>query len=58
MKKIKKSTMGNTWKGEISRKILNMFRPYNGIDVPKLPFLEELYEKTFVDPYVPFTSHQ
>ena len=29
-----------------------MFRTYNGIDVLKLPFLEELYEKTFVVPYV------
>ena len=44
--------MGNMWKGEISRTILNIFRPYNGIDVLKLPFLEELYEKTFVVPYV------
>ena len=44
--------MGNTWKGEISRRILNIFRPYNGIDVLKLPFLEELYERTFVAPYV------
>ena len=40
------------WKGEISRTVLNIFRPYNGIDVPKLLFLEELYEKTFVVPYV------
>ena len=39
--------MGNRWKGEISRTILNLFRPYNGIDVLKLPFLEELYEKSF-----------
>ena len=44
--------MGDRWKGEISRTILNLFRPYNGIDVLKLPFLEELYEKTFVVPYV------
>ena len=44
--------MGNTWKAEISRTILNIFRPYNGIDVLKLLFLEELYEKTFVMPYV------
>ena len=38
--------------GEISRTILNIFRAYNRIDVLKLPFLEELYEKTFVMPYV------
>ena len=44
--------MGNKWKDEISRTILNIFRPYNGTDVLKLPFLEELYEKTFVVPYV------
>ena len=29
-----------------------IFRLYNEIDVLKLPFLEELYEKTFVVPYV------
>ena len=46
--------MGNTWKGEISCTILNIFRPYNGLDVLKLPFLEELYEKNFVVPYVLF----
>ena len=44
--------MSNRWKGEISRTILNLFRAYNGIDVLKLPFLEELYEKTFLVPYV------
>ena len=44
--------MCNTWKGEISLTILNIFRPYNGIDVLKLPFLEELYEKPFVVPHV------
>ena len=44
--------MGNRWKAEISCTILNIFRPYNGIDVLKLPFLEDLYEKTFVVPYV------
>ena len=44
--------MNNMWKAEISATILNIFRPYNGIDVLKLPFLEELYEKTFVVPYV------
>ena len=44
--------MGNMWKAEISRTILNIFRPYNEIDVLKLPFLEELYGKTFVVPYV------
>ena len=44
--------MGNAWKVEISHTTLNIFRPYNGIDVLKLPFLEELYEKTFVVPYV------
>ena len=44
--------MGNRWKGEIPRTILNIFRPYNGIDVLQLPFLEELYEKTFVVLYV------
>ena len=44
--------MGNRWKGKISRTILNIFRSYNGIDVPKLLFLEELYEKNFVVPYV------
>ena len=51
-KKLKNATMGNRWKDEISRKIVNIFRPYNGIDVLKLPFLEELYEKIFVVPYV------
>ena len=45
--------MGDTWKGEISHAILNIFRHYNGIDVLKLPFLEDLYEETFVVPYVP-----
>ena len=44
--------MGNRWKGEISRPILNIFRPYNRIDVLKLPFLEELCRKAFVVPYV------
>ena len=44
--------MGNRWNGEISRTILDMFGPYNGINVLKLPFLEELYKKTFVVPYV------
>ena len=44
--------MGNRWKGEISRTILNIFGSYDGIDVLKLPFLEELYEKAFVVPYV------
>ena len=38
--------------GEISRTILNIFRLYNGIDVLELPFLEELYGKNFVAPYV------
>ena len=47
--------MSNTWKAEISRTILNIFRPYNGIDVLKLQFLEALYEKTFVVPYVIIT---
>ena len=46
--------MGNKWKGKISRTILNIFRFYNRIDVLKLPFLEEPYEKTFV-PYVKWT---
>ena len=44
--------MGNRWKGETSRTTLNIFRPYNGIDILKLPFLEGQYEKTFVVPYV------
>ena len=44
--------MGNKWKAEISRTTLNIFRPYNGMDVLKLPFLEELYEKIFLVPYV------
>ena len=44
--------MDNRWKREISRTILSLFRSYNGIDVLKLAFLEELYEKTFVVPYV------
>ena len=44
--------MSSRWKDEISRTILNLFRAYNGIDVLKLPFFEELYEKTFVVPYV------
>ena len=44
--------IGNRWKGEISRTILNIFRPSNGIDVLKLPFLEELYETTLVVPNV------
>ena len=43
--------MRSRCKDEISRTILNIFRPYNGIDVFKLPFLEELYEKTFVVPH-------
>ena len=46
MKKLKNAIMGNTWKDEISLTILNIFRPYNEIAVLKLPFLEELYEKT------------
>ena len=45
--------MGNTWQAEISGTIPNIFRPYNGIDALKFLFLEELYEKTFVVPYVP-----
>ena len=53
-KELKNATMGNRWKAEISRIILNIFRPYNGIDVLKLPFLEELFEKTFVVPYASF----
>ena len=44
--------MSNTWKDKISRTILNIFRPYNGIDILKLPFLEELYEKACLVPYV------
>ena len=44
--------MGNRLKDEISRTILNLFRPSNGIDVLKLPFLEEMYEKTFVVTYI------
>ena len=36
----------------MSRTILNIFRSYKGIDVVKLPFLEELYEKIFAVPYV------
>ena len=44
--------VGNTWKAEIWLTILNIFRPYNGIDVLKLLFLEELHEKTSVVPYV------
>ena len=44
--------MGNRWKGKISRTILNIFRSYNGVGVLKLPFLEELYDKTFVVSYV------
>ena len=48
--------MGNRWKGKISHAILKIFRTYNRIDVIKLPFLEELYEKTFVVPYVRFTA--
>ena len=51
-KKLKNATMGNRWKGEISRTIQNLFRFYNGIDILKLLFLEELYQKTFVVPYV------
>ena len=50
--------MSNRWKAEISRTILNIFRPYNGIDVFKLPFLEELYEKTFVVSYVFVTCYE
>ena len=52
MKEIKNAMMGNWWKSEISRAILNIFRLYNGIDIFKLPFLDELYEKTFVVPHV------
>ena len=44
--------MGDRQKGEISGTILNTFRPYNRIDILKLPFLEEVYEKTFVVPLV------
>ena len=51
-KKLKNATMGNRWRSEISRTILNIFRSNNGIDVLKLAFLEELYEKNFVVPYV------
>ena len=50
--------MGNTWKAEILRTILNMFSPYDRIDVLKLSFLEELYEKTFVVPYVDLIQWQ
>ena len=32
--------------------ILNIFRPYSGIGVLILPFLEELHEKAFVVSYV------
>ena len=39
--------MDNTWKDEISRTILNLFRAYKGTDVRKLPFPEELYERNF-----------
>ena len=53
-KKLKNATMGNTWKGEISGTILNILRPYKGIDILKLPFLEDLYEKAFVVPYVQY----
>ena len=49
--------MGNRWKGEISRTILNIFRLYNRMDVFKFLFLEELYEKTFVVPYVISRNH-
>ena len=55
-KKFKNATMSNRWKSEISCTILNVFRPHNEIDVLKLPFLEELYEKTFVVPYVALPS--
>ena len=51
-KKLKNTTIGNKWKVEILRTILNIFRSYNGLDVLKLPFLEELYEETFLTPYV------
>ena len=44
--------MGNTWKVEISHTVQKICRPYNGIDVFQLPFLEELYEKTFIVPFV------
>ena len=44
--------MCTRWEDEIWHTILNMFKPYNGIDVLKLPFLEELYEEAFVVPYV------
>ena len=46
--------MGNRWKGEISPTVLKIFRPYNGIDILKLSFLEELYEKGFVVLYAEF----
>ena len=49
---MKNITIGSRWKSGISHTILNIFRPYNEIDVLKLPFLEELYERTFVVPYV------
>ena len=44
--------MGSIWKDEISGTILNIFLSYKRIDVLKLLFLEELYGKTFVAPYV------
>ena len=44
--------MVNTEEAEVSHTILNIFRPYNGIDVLKLPFLEELYEKSCSALYV------
>ena len=49
--------MGNRWKGEISRTILNIFRLYNRIDVLKLPFLEEFYEKLLECPMYPELCH-
>ena len=53
-KNLKNATMGNRWKDEISCAVLTIFRPYNGIDVLKLPFLEELYEKAFIVPYAQY----
>ena len=43
--------MGNMWNAEISHTIRNIFPPYNGINVLKLSFLEQLHKKTFVVPY-------
>ena len=39
-------------KSEISHVVLDMFKHYNRVGVPKLRLLEELTEKALIVPYV------